>query len=82
MLYSPGITKNLISIEFLANKDFSLEFMRDECTITDPKGCFVGSAYKSPVNGLYKLKDHTLVGCHEIIDSTPQLYSITPYSLL
>ena len=55
VLYSPSITKNLISIGFLADKGFSLEFLRNECIITNFEGGYVGSATRSSMNGLYKL---------------------------
>ena len=76
VLYSPSITKNLISVGFLVDKGFSLEFMRNKCIITDSEGWFVGSAYRSPINGLYKLKGHTLVGSHEITNSTSQAHLV------
>ena len=75
--YSPGITKNLISVGFLADKGFSLEFMKNKCIIKNSGGYFVGLAHKNHTNGLYKLQGVTLMGCYEVPIHAPKVHSLS-----
>ena len=74
VLYSPSITKNLISVGFLTDKDYSFEFMSNECIIKNSEGCYVGSTSRNSMNGLYKLQGDTLLGCREVQNSTCKAY--------
>ena len=74
MLYSPGISKNLISIGFFTNRGFSLEFLKSKCIIKTSKGGFVGSAYRNSGNELYKLQGDTLMDCSEV--SALEVYNL------
>ena len=77
VLYSLGITKNLISVGYLADKGFSLEFMRNKCIIKNSEGHFVGYAYRHSVNGLYKLQGDTLMGCNEVSSLVPEVCALS-----
>ena len=66
VLYSRGITKNLILVGFLANRGFSLEFLKSKCIIKTSKVGLVGSANRNSGNGLYKLQGDTLMDCSEV----------------
>ena len=76
VLYSSGITKNLISIGFLADRGFSLEFQKNKCIIKNSEGCYVGLASRNNVNGLYELQGDTLLGYCEVKASSPELYAL------
>ena len=76
VLYSPSITKKLISVGYLANKGFSLEFIRNKCIIRNSEGHFVGYAYRHSVNGLYKLQGDTLIGCSDVSSLVPEVYAL------
>ena len=75
VLYSPSITKNLISVGFLVDRGFILEFMRLECVIKTANGFYIGSAIRNATNGLYKLQGDTLLGCAEV--SYSQVHALT-----
>ena len=66
VLYSLSITKNLISGGFLADRGFSLEFLKRKCIIKTSRGDLVGSAYRNYGNGLYKLQGDILMDCSEV----------------
>jgi hypothetical protein len=54
VLYSKDIMKNLLSVGFLTDKGFRLEFSRNQCTIIkDPSRCVVALAERDRINGLY-----------------------------
>jgi hypothetical protein len=50
VLYSKDIMKNLLSVGFLTNKRFRLEFSRNHCAIRDSSGHLVASTFR--VNAL------------------------------
>ena len=76
VLYSLGITKNLISIGFLTDKGFTLEFQKSLCLIKNIDGSLIASAIKNSANGLYKLQGETLIGCHEVNSSAPEALAL------
>ena len=76
VLYSPGITKNLISVGFLTDKGFTLEFQKSLCLIKNMDGLPIASAIRNTANTLYKLEGETLIGCHEIHSSTPEALTL------
>ena len=65
VLYSPGITKNLISVGFLADKGYTLEFRKAFCLIK-MGGSIIATAIRNPANGLYRLQGDTITGCHDV----------------
>jgi hypothetical protein len=58
--------KKLLSIGFLTNKGFKLEFHRKCCNIRNFMGQRVATAVRNSKNGLYKLQGETLNGCTEV----------------
>jgi hypothetical protein len=70
ILYSPGITKNLLSVGFLAEKGFSLEFKSHACYIRDSIGKVIAVAERNPRNGLYQLHGETITHCSEVLSCT------------
>ena len=77
VLYSLGITKNLISVGFLADKRFCLEFMKNKCAIKNSGEYFVGLAHGNHTNGLYKLQGVTLIDCYEVPVHAPNVHSLS-----
>ena len=77
VLYSPGITKNLISVGFLTDKEFTLEFQKSLCLIKNLDGSLIASAIRNSTNGLYKLQGETLIGCREVNSSVPEALALT-----
>ena len=76
VLYSPGITKNLILVGFLVDNGFSLQFMSNKCVIKISEGCYVGSASRNSINVLYKLHRNTLLGCREVQNPTHEAHAL------
>ena len=77
VLYSPSITKILISVGFLTNKGFTLEFQKSLCLIKNMDGLSIASAIRNTANGLYKLEGETHIGCHEFHSSTQEALVLT-----
>jgi hypothetical protein len=70
VLYSPGITKNLLSVGFLTEKGFILEFKTYECYIRNLTGRTVAIAQRNSRNGLYQLCGDTITHCSELLSCT------------
>ena len=66
VLYLPGILKNLLSVGFLTDKGYKLEFMQHTCIIKNSYGDIIGIAIRNSRNGLYKLIGDTLLHCFEV----------------
>ena len=77
VLYSTGITKNLISVGFFADKGFCLEFMKNKYVIENFRGYFVGSPHRNYTNGLYKLQRDTLMDCYEVPVHALEVHSLS-----
>ena len=76
VLYFLDITKNLISIGFFTNKEFTLEFQKSLCLIKNMDGSPIASAIRNLANGLYKLEGETLIRCHEFHTSTQEALAL------
>ena len=79
VLYSPGITKNLISVGFLADRGFILEFQKNECLIKNLDGILMASALRNVENGLYKLQGEIVLECYEVNSSECEAFTITSH---
>ena len=67
VLYLPGIKKNLLSVGFLIDKNYKLEFHASECCIKGNHGQILAVVVTDPKNGLYKLTRETITCCMETI---------------
>jgi transposase InsO family protein len=76
VLYSPGIMKNLLSVGFLADKGFRIEFSQSTCTISNQDGQPIATASRESRNGLYRLVGETLTDCSEI-DSSQEIHAMS-----
>ena len=73
VLYSLGILKNLLSVGFLTDKGYKLEFMQQVCIIKSSSGDIIATAIRDSRNGLYKLRGDTLLHCSEVLSNSTNL---------
>jgi hypothetical protein len=76
VLYSPGITKNLLSVGVLADKGFRIQFTQSACIISNQEGQPIATAARDPRNGLYRLVGETLTGCSEV-DHSQEIHAMS-----